>query len=168
MHVTKNFLSQRIIKKSLKQFAGIQRRMTKVFKYNGNDFFDDYAHHPTEIKSVLDSLKKSNQKRDIVSIFQPHRYSRLKLLKKEFSSAFKSSSKLLLCPVYSAGEKTDRNYNQDEFAKLIAKNSNVQVILIKDQDNLNKYLKKNLFKNELVIGMGAGSITKWMREIILR
>ena len=157
----------KIIKKSLKQFAGIQRRMTKVFKYNGNDFFDDYAHHPTEIKSVLDSLRKSNHKRDIVSIFQPHRYSRVKLLKKEFSSAFKSSSKLLLCPVYSAGEKTDRNYNQDEFAKLIAKNSNVQVILIKDQDNLNKYLKKNLYKNELVIGMGAGSITKWMCEIIL-
>ena len=99
---------------------------------------------------------RDSHKRDIVSIFQPHRYSRVKLLKKEFSSAFKSSSKLLLCPVYSAGEKTDRNYNQDEFAKLIAKNSNVQVILIKDQDNLNKYLKKNLYKNELVIGMGAG------------
>ncbi len=157
----------KIIKKSLREFAGIQRRMTKVLKFNGNDFFDDYAHHPTEIKSVLESLKKTNPKRKIISVFQPHRYSRLKLLKKEFSFSFKYSDKLILCPVYSAGEKVNRSYNESEFAKLISKNSNVQVILIKDQEDLNKFFKKNLLNNELIIGMGAGSITKWMREIVL-
>ena len=157
----------KIIKKSLKEFAGIQRRMTKVLKFKGNDFFDDYAHHPTEIKSVLESLKKANPKRKITSVFQPHRYSRVKLLKKEFSFSFKSSEKLLLCPVYPAGEKINKNYNQEEFAKLIAKNSDLQVILIKDQEDLNKFFKKNLLKDELIIGMGAGSITKWMREITL-
>ena len=155
----------KIIKKSLREFAGIQRRMTSVLKYNGNDFYDDYAHHPTEIKSVLESLKKINPKRNITSIFQPHRYSRLKFLKKEFSYSFKFSDKLILCPVYSAGEKTYKNYDEVEFSKLIAKNSNVQVILIKGQIELYKYLKKNLYKNEIIIGMGAGSITKWMREI---
>ncbi len=157
----------KVIKKSLKEFAGIQRRMTKVLNFNGNDFFDDYAHHPTEIRSVLESLKNSNPKRKIISVFQPHRYSRLKLLKKEFSLAFKSSTKLLLCPVYSAGEKFNSTYDQESFAKLIAKNSNVQVILVKDQENLNKFFKKNLQKGDLIIGMGAGSITKWMREIVL-
>ena len=157
----------KIIKKSLREFAGIQRRMTKVLKFNGNDFFDDYAHHPTEIKSVLESLKKTNPKRKIISVFQPHRYSRLKLLKKEFSFSFKYSDKLILCPVYSAGEKVNRNYKESEFAKLIAKNSSVQVILIKNQEELNKFFKKNLLHNELIIGMGAGSITKWMREITL-
>ena len=157
----------KVIKKSLKEFAGIQRRMTRVLKFNGNDFFDDYAHHPTEIKSVLESLKKANPKRKIISIFQPHRYSRVKLLKKEFSFSFQSSEKLLLCPVYSAGEKINKNYNQEEFAKLIAKNSDIQVILIKDQEDLNKFFKKNLLEDELIIGMGAGSITKWMREIVL-
>ncbi len=157
----------KVIKKSLKEFAGIQRRMTKVLNFNGNDFFDDYAHHPTEIRSVLESLKNSNPKRKIISVFQPHRYSRLKLLKKEFSLAFKSSTKLLLCPVYSAGEKFNSSYDQESFAKLIAKNSNVQVILVKDQENLNKFFKKNLQKDDLIIGMGAGSITKWMREIVL-
>ena len=157
----------KVIKKSLKEFGGIQRRMTKVLTSNGNDFFDDYAHHPTEIKSVLESLKNTNPKRKIISVFQPHRYSRVELLKKEFSFAFKSSSQLLLCPVYSAGEKIDKKYSQDRFAKLISKNSRVQVILIKDQENLNKFFKKNLLKDELIIGMGAGSITKWMREINL-
>jgi len=155
------------IKKSLREFAGIQRRMTKVLKYKSNDFFDDYAHHPTEIKSVLESLKRSNPKRKIISVFQPHRYSRLKLLKKEFSYSFKFSNKLILCPVYSAGEKISKNYKEFDFAKLIAKNSNVQVILVKKQEELYKFFRKNLFNDELVIGMGAGSITKWMREISL-
>ena len=141
--------------------------MTKVLKYKSNDFFDDYAHHPTEIKSVLESLKRSNPKRKIISVFQPHRYSRLKLLKKEFSYSFKFSNKLILCPVYSAGEKISKNYKEFDFAKLIAKNSNVQVILVKKQEELYKFFRKNLFNDELVIGMGAGSITKWMREISL-
>ena len=132
----------KIIKKSLREFAGIQRRMTKVLKVNGNDFFDDYAHHPTEIKSVLESLKKTNPKRKIISVFQPHRYSRAISLKKEFSFSFKFSDKLILCPVYSAGEKNNSKYNEVDFAKLIAKNSEVQVILIKDQHELNSFFKK--------------------------
>tara|TARA_B100000945_G_C20426910_1_gene621086 strand:- start:5383 stop:6774 length:1392 start_codon:yes stop_codon:yes gene_type:complete len=157
----------KIIKKSLSEFAGIQRRMTKVFKFKKNDFFDDYAHHPTEIKSVLESLKETNPKRKIISVFQPHRYSRLKLLEKEFSFSFKPSDKLILCPVYSAGEKLNKNYNEEKFAKLIARNSNVTVILIKNQLDLYSFFKKNLLNDELIIGMGAGSITKWMREIRL-
>ncbi len=160
-------INLKTIKKSLREFAGIQRRMTRVLRSNGNDFFDDYAHHPTEIKSVIQSLKKINPKRKIISVFQPHRYSRIKLLEKEFSFSFHSSDKLILCPVYSAGEKINKNYNEVEFAKLIAKNSNTQVILIKGQEELNKFFKKNLLSNELIIGMGAGSITKWMREIII-
>ena len=157
----------KVIKRSLKNFAGIQRRMTKVLKHRQNDFFDDYAHHPTEIVSVLDGIKKTNSNRKIISVFQPHRYSRLKLLKKEFSRSFRNSDILLLCPVFSAGEKIDKSYKEKDFAKLISINSNVQVVLIKNQENLNKFLKKNLLSNELVIGMGAGSISKWMREIVL-
>ncbi len=72
-----------------------------------------------------------------------------------------------MCPVYSAGEKINKNYNEAEFAKLIAKNSDVQVVLIKGQEELNRFFRKNLLSNELIIGMGAGSITKWMREIVL-
>ena len=131
-----------VIKRSLKNFAGIQRRMTKVLKHRQNDFFDDYAHHPTEIVSVLDGIKKTNPNRKIISVFQPHRYSRLKLLKKEFSRSFRNSDILLLCPVFSAGEKIDKSYKEKDFAKLISINSNVQVVLIKNQENLNKFLKK--------------------------
>ena len=72
---------------------------------------------------------------------------------------------VLLCPIYAAGEKKDKSYNENNFAKMIAKKSKVQVIKIKDEIEIRKFLKKNLIKDEIVIGMGAGSISKWMNEL---
>ena len=154
-----------IIKKAMKNFSGVQRRLTKIFIKNTREFYDDYAHHPTEISAVLEGIRKVYKNRKIVSIFQPHRYSRIKDLKKKFSSSFFLSDTVILCPVYAAGEKKDKNYDSFKFAKLIKKNSNVQVVLIKDQSELQKYLQKNLISNEIVIGMGAGTISKWMYEL---
>ncbi len=156
-----------VIKNSLKKFSGIQRRLTKVFSIKGREFFDDYAHHPTEIKSVLRSLRITSEKRKIVSVFQPHRYSRLKFLKKDFASAFKDSDLVVLCPVYPAGEKIDRSYIESDFAKLISKNSNVQVVTVSDEFALKKFFIKNLITDEIIICMGAGSISKWIREMNL-
>ena len=62
--------------------------MTKVFSKKNNDFYDDYAHHPTEIKSILEGVKNVNPKRKIISVFEPHRYSRIISLKDEFSKCF--------------------------------------------------------------------------------
>ena len=161
-------ISINVIKTSLKKFSGIQRRLTKVFKINGREFFDDYAHHPTEIQSVLKSIKiTSDKKRRIIAVFQPHRYSRLKLLKNEFASSFKHSDLVILSPVYSAGEKIDKQYDEMNFAKLISRNSKVQVIMIKNEIDLRKFFIKNLLSNEIVICLGAGSISKWIREMNL-
>ena len=63
--------------------------MTKIFSKNKNDFYDDYAHHPTEIKSILEGVKKAHKDRKIISVFEPHRYSRVISLKKEFAKSFK-------------------------------------------------------------------------------
>ena len=62
--------------------------MTKVFSKNNNDFYDDYAHHPTEIRSILEGVHNVNQERKIISVFEPHRYSRVLSLKNEFSKCF--------------------------------------------------------------------------------
>ena len=153
------------IKKSLKNFSGVQRRMTKIFTKNKNEFYDDYAHHPTEIISVLKGVKQVTQNRKIISVFQPHRYSRVKALKEEFSKSFISADTVLLCPVYAAGEKKDNSYNFFSFASKIAKKSNVQVICVKNSQELENYLKRNLIDDEIVIGMGAGNISNWMREL---
>ena len=151
-----------LIKKSLRNFSGVQRRMTKVFSKNNNDFYDDYAHHPTEIKSILEGVRNVNAKRKIISIFEPHRYSRAISLKKEFSKSFLKSDLVIMCPLYAAGETKNSKYNLIKFSKLISKNSKTQVIVVKNEVELGRYLKKNLISDEIIIGMGAGSISKWM------
>ena len=115
--------------------------MTKIFSKNKNDFYDDYAHHPTEIKSVLEGVYNVNKKRKIISVFEPHRYSRVMSLKNEFSSCFTKSALVLLCPLYAAGEKKN-SFKLEKFANLIAKNSKTQVIIVKNEMELSKYLKK--------------------------
>ena len=158
-------LNINVIKKALKSFLGVQRRLTKIFKKNQIEFYDDYAHHPTEIKSVLDGFRQVVPKRKIIAVFQPHRYSRIKSLKSEFALCFKNSDQVILCPVYAAGESIDQEYDDKKFAQLISKFSKTQVILIASENDLSNYLRKNLINDEVVIGMGAGSISKWMYNL---
>ena len=153
------------IKQALKKFLGIQRRFTKVFSIKKREFYDDYAHHPTEIRAVLKGVRQVYKNRKIICVFQPHRYSRVKFLKNEFALSFRSIDAVVLCPVYSAGEKIKHNFNQNSFSQLISKKSKTQVINIKDQKELKNYFKKNLLDNEMVICMGAGSISNWIKEI---
>ncbi len=118
------------IKKALKNFQGVQRRFNKVFTFNNVDFYDDYAHHPTEIKEVLNSIKTVYDNYEKICIFQPHRISRLKDQKKEFTFAFKDADQVILCPIYDAGEKIKLDFNYHSFAKDIIKNSKVKLFLI--------------------------------------
>ena len=151
-----------IAKNSLKNFSGVQRRMTKVFSRNKNDFYDDYAHHPTEIRSILEGVNKVNPERKIISVFEPHRYTRVISLKNEFSKCFSKSNLVIICPLYAAGEKKNSRFNMVNFANLISKKSNTQVIIVKNEIELKNYFKKNLISNEIIIGMGAGAISKWI------
>ena len=153
------------IKKGLKNFKGVQRRFNKIFTFNKVDFFDDYAHHPTEIKVVLDGVNNVYKGYDKVCIFQPHRISRLKDLKKEFTYAFKDADKVILLPIYTAGEKMKLGFNYQNFAREIIKNSKVKLFLVDDRFQLAKYVKNNIYGKKIVIGMGAGTISAWMREM---
>ena len=133
-----------------------------MFSKNKNDFYDDYAHHPTEISSILDGVRNVNQKRKIISVFEPHRYSRVISLKNEFSKCFKKSNLVVICPLYAAGEKRNSKFNIKNFSALIAKNSSTQVVVVKNEIELCNFFKKNLISNEIIIGMGAGLISKWI------
>jgi UDP-N-acetylmuramate--alanine ligase len=98
-------------------------------------------------------------------VFQPHRISRLKDLKKEFSLSFKKANTVILCPVYLAGEKMKLDFNFNNFAKSIIKNSKVKLFLVNDQYELAKFIKSNVYGKKIVIGMGAGTISSWMKEL---
>ena len=86
-------------------------------------------------------------------------------LKKAFSESFIKSDLVLMCPLYAAGEKNKFNFNLLNFSKLISKNSKTQVIIIKNNVDLFNYFKKNLISDEIIIGMGAGAISKWIRGL---
>ena len=157
-------ISIKKIKHTLENFLGVQRRLTKVYEKNNRIIFDDYAHHPTEIEAVLSACKNSFKEKKIVSIFQPHRFTRVKSLYKKFTDCFSKSDLVILCPVYAAGEK-NINFNLEQFGKKIVKNSKTEVVIIKDEENLNVFLNKNFAMNELIIAMGAGNIGQWIRVI---
>ena len=153
------------IKDGLLKFNGVQRRFNKIFSLNGVDFYDDYAHHPTEIQMTLDGVKKVYKDYEKVCVFQPHRISRLRDLRKEFSFSFQNADIVILCPVYLAGEKIKLGFSYLKFAKEIIKNSKVRLFLIKDDLQLAKFIKKNIYGKKIVIGMGAGTISNWMRKL---
>ena len=153
------------IKKGLLNFKGVQRRFNKIFTYKNIDFYDDYAHHPTEIKFVLDGVNKVYKGYKKVCIFQPHRVSRLKDLRKEFSFAFKDADEVVLCPIYTAGEKIKLGFDYVKFAREIIKNSKVKLFLVNNNYELAKFLKKNMYGKKIVIGMGAGTISNWMKKL---
>tara|TARA_Y100000768_G_scaffold292003_1_gene225967 strand:+ start:930 stop:2327 length:1398 start_codon:yes stop_codon:yes gene_type:complete len=153
------------IKLGLINFKGVQRRFNKIFSYNNIDFYDDYAHHPTEIKVVLQGIKKVFEKFEKVCIFQPHRISRLKDLKKEFTYAFKDADTVILCPIYTAGEKIKLGFNYNDFAQKIISNSKVKLFMVQNNDQLAQYLKNNMYGKKIVVGMGAGSISNWIKDL---
>ena len=138
------------IKRGLLNFKGVQRRFNKIFSYNNIDFYDDYAHHPTEIKVVLDGVKKVFVGYEKVCIFQPHRITRLKDLRKQFSLAFKDSDIVILCPIYTAGEKIKLGFDYLNFAKEIIKNSKVKLFVINNNNELARFLKKNMYGKKIV------------------
>ena len=158
-------IPKNIIKKGLKEFKGVQRRFNKIFTYRETSFYDDYAHHPTEIIEVLNGVRAAYKNSEIICIFQPHRISRLIDLKKEFSRSFKKADTVILCPVYAAGEKIKLGFNYNNFAKDIIKKSNVKLFTVNDQYQLARFIKNNIYGKKIVIGMGAGSISNWMREL---
>ena len=158
-------IPNKIIKIGLEKFSGVQRRFTKVFSFENVPFFDDYAHHPTEIVEVLNGVSQVYKNKEIICIFQPHRISRLKNLHEEFSKSFKKADTVILCPIYKAGENIKLGFSFDSFAKKIIKNSKVKLILIQNNLDLIKYVKQNIYGNKIVIGMGAGSISNWIRDL---
>jgi len=158
-------VSEEIIKKGLINFKGVQRRFNFLFEKKGAVFFDDYAHHPTEIESLLDGVKSVYKKKEIICIFQPHRISRVNNLKSQFSKSFKKADIVILCPIYKAGENIKLNFSYLSFARSIIKNSKVNLITIQNERELNKLMKNIAYGQKIFIGMGAGTISNWMRNL---
>ena len=98
-------------------------------------------------------------------IFQPHRISRVKNLKYEFSKSFKKADTVILCPIYKASENKNLGFSYESFAKLIIKNSKVNLIKVQNEKDLEKLIRQTGYGEKIYIGMGAGTISGWMKNL---
>lgn len=152
--------------KSLEGFEGTWRRFDfKGRLRNGALIYDDYAHHPTEIKATLKSFSEKFPGQKVTVVFQPHLFSRTKLLLEEFAVSFTEVDKVVILPIYAAREKMDKTVSSKVLVEKINKKSGNAVYLPEFEDVLN-YLKKNLEGNDILVTMGAGDVYK-LGEVLL-
>lgn len=142
------------IKDEFADFTGMGRRFEKVCEINGVSVYDDYAHHPTEIKATLEAAASRFGKDNIVAVFQPHRYTRLKSLWNDFKGSFADTGRLVVTDVYAASEDAIEGVNGEKFASEIKAEHIGGTI-----ENVAKELLPTLKKGNVVIGLGAGTIT---------
>ncbi|MDO8512511.1 MAG: Mur ligase family protein, partial [bacterium] len=153
-------LNQEETFKSLASFAGTWRRFEyKGETKNGIIVYDDYAHHPTEIKATLQGFREKFPDKEITIIFQPHLYSRTKLLLNDFAEALKSANKVILAPIYAAREQFDETISSNMLAEKI-KELGGNVLAFPNPSAIADYLKTNLSPNSVLITMGAGDVYK--------
>ena len=151
----------------LKNFMGTWRRQEYKGKYFNMDFYDDYAHHPTEIKAALQAFKEKYKDdihdKKIVAVFQPHLYSRTKILFDDFVNSFSDADEIIVLPIYAAREKYDDDIDSQMLVREIQnKFGDKSIAYIKvEHDNWNllkDYLEINASVNKVVITMGAGDV----------
>ena len=139
-------------------FKGVKRRFTLICETKGIKVFDDYAHHPKEIVATLSALKKITSGR-IIAIHEPHRYSRLNDLFNDFTKSFNLADKVFFLPVFPAGEKPIKNISSNFLLKSIKKNRG-NYSYVDNEISLHNALVKIIKKNDCVIFLGAGPISK--------
>ena len=152
------------IQKAIKNFPGISRRFEIVgeFEVNKKKFtwVDDYGHHPTEIKEVLETINNVWKNKRIIMIFQPHRYSRTAEHFNQFVDTLKNVQNLILMEIYAANEHKIENICSKALADEISKYS-VNVVLINDHAKLAKFIEKTIQNDDVLLTMGAGDISKF-------
>lgn len=154
-------VTENLLRKAFETFPGVGRRMEHVASFQGIDFFDDYAHHPTEIATTLKGFKKAVSPRKVVAVFQPHRYSRVSDLSKEFSSSFTEADLVIVTDIYAAGEKEIPGISGENLYLEIKKKRPAHFLSReKMQEELLHYLKPQ----DAVITLGAGDITSVGRK----
>ncbi len=143
------------ISKYFYSFTGMGRRFQKVCEVCEIQVYDDYAHHPTEIKATLEAAASKFGKENIVAVFQPHRYTRLQSLWNEFKGAFSNAGRVIVTDVYAASEDPIEGINGEAFAEELEGSE----YLSGNMEQVAEKLLPTLKKGNIVIGLGAGTIT---------
>jgi UDP-N-acetylmuramate--alanine ligase len=153
------------ISENIKEYNGTRRRFEKKGLIGNILIVDDYAHHPTEIKATLLAASNTGYKR-VITVFQPHRYTRTKHLMDEFCQSFDLVDHLIITDIYSAGEREIEGVSSAVMARKIAKNRDIQVDYIGRLEDIVVYLEKIIKPGDLLMTIGAGDVYR-VGELLL-
>ena len=160
--------------KSLSSFKGVTHRFTLLGETETLAVIDDYAHNPQKVESVLDGTRQSFPDKNIVVLFQPHRYSRMSLQLDEFATSFKSADSVVISPIYTAGETPIEGISPKSIAEIISKksflNHSEQVLYTDSLDDVVSTTQKAITQapkeKTLLLCLGAGNIRQYGQKIL--
>ncbi|KQP82806.1 MULTISPECIES: UDP-N-acetylmuramate--L-alanine ligase [unclassified Methylobacterium] len=148
------------IRKALAGFGGVKRRFTRTGEWNGALIFDDYGHHPVEIKAVLKAARASTES-NVIAIVQPHRYTRLASLFDDFCTCFNDADTVIVAPVYAAGEAPIEGMDRDGLVSGLKSRGHRDAIALQRSEDLAGIVAGRAKPGDYVVCLGAGNITQW-------
>ncbi|MCO6185646.1 UDP-N-acetylmuramate--L-alanine ligase [Rhizobium sp. L1K21] len=148
------------IRKGLASFGGVKRRFTFVGEWNGVSVYDDYGHHPVEIKAVLKAARESCSGK-VIAVHQPHRYTRLHSLMSDFAACFNDADTIMISPVYAAGEDPIEDANAETLVSRIKSGGHRDARVVSGPDEIAANIVKIAAPGDFILMLGAGNITSW-------
>ena len=152
------------VRSAFEGFSGVKRRFTKTGEANGITVIDDYGHHPVEIAAVLKAARTSYEGH-VIAVVQPHRYSRLASLFEEFCTCFNDADTVIVAPVFEAGESPIDGVDRDSLADGLRRHGVRAVDVTDGPDDLASVVARHARTGDIVMCLGAGSITKWAYQL---
>jgi len=157
-------LGDDVLRAALAEFKGVKRRFTKVGEANGITVIDDYAHHPVEIAAVLSAARDATAG-SVIAVVQPHRYTRLSHLFAEFCTCFNDADAVVVAEVYPAGETPIAGASRDALVEGLRARGHRHVVPLASPDALAATVAGLTQRGDLVVCLGAGSITNWAQNL---
>ncbi|WP_339947554.1 UDP-N-acetylmuramate--L-alanine ligase [uncultured Albimonas sp.] len=159
-------LPDEAIRIGLKKFGGVNRRFTQVGAWNGAPIIDDYGHHPVEISAVLKAARQAvGPQGRVIAIHQPHRYSRLSSLFEQFCTCFNEADMVAIPEVYAAGEAPIEGADRDALVAGLIRHGHRDATALAGPEALPDYVAARARPGDIVVCLGAGSISQWAREL---
>jgi UDP-N-acetylmuramate--alanine ligase len=160
-------IDHKILRRALGEFKGVRRRFTRVGEGGGVTVIDDYGHHPVEIAAVLAAARSAYTGR-VIAVVQPHRFTRLRDLFEEFCSCFNDADTVIVADVYAAGEQPVAGIHKDALVSALRTRGHRHVVALESPDHLPALVAEISRPGDLVVCLGAGSITNWAQILPLQ
>lgn len=152
------------IRTALANFAGVNRRFTKVGEIDGVTIIDDYGHHPVEIAAVLKAARQATEGR-VIAVHQPHRYSRLHSLFEDFCACFNEADVVGIAEVFAAGEDPIPGAGRDDLVAGLVAHGHRHARAIISEDDLERLVREQARPGDMVVCLGAGTISTWANRL---